>query len=144
MLAALGVLAASEPEVRMAPDIGQLAAALQALGDRQCVGRLAVLDQPADVLEDGAVVGAVEIALGDDVRDPVPRGVVEQQPAEHGLLGLDRLGRHARGFDLGILQDRGDDLSHEAPEIRGSRDRAEAMTPLVSWTTRSGWRAGNA
>ena len=135
-----GRIGGERAQVGMAPGVGELAAALEALGDRQCVGRLAALDQSADVLEDGPVVGAVEIGPGDDVRDPVPRRVVEEQAAQHGLLGFDRLRRHARGFDLGILQDRSDDLSHEAPRSRKSR-RAKAMTPLVYWTTRSGWRA---
>ena len=56
-----GRVGGERAQVGLAPDIGQLAAALQALGDGQRVGRLAVLDQLADVLEDGAVVGAVEI-----------------------------------------------------------------------------------
>jgi len=67
------------------------------------------------VLEDDAVIGAVEILTRYEVGYTVPGAVVEQQSAEHRLLGFDRLGGNARRFDLRVLEDRSDDLSHDAP-----------------------------
>ena len=104
-------------EVGLAADVRKLGAALEALGHRQCVGGLAVLDELADVLEDQAVIGAIKILPGEQIGDLVPRGIVEQQPPEHRLLGFDRLRRDSRGFELGVLDDRGDDLSHDAPRL---------------------------
>jgi hypothetical protein len=65
------------------------------------------------MLEDEAMVGAVEIRGGHEVGHAIPRRVVQQQAAQHRLLGLDRLRRQARGFELRVLGDRGD-LCHDA------------------------------
>jgi hypothetical protein len=54
------------------------------------------------VLEDHPVVIAVEIVLVDEIGDPVPRRVIEQETAEYRLLGFDRMGRYAERIELGI------------------------------------------
>ena len=113
MLAALGVLAASEPRYAWPPISASLPLRSRLSATVSASAGLSFSIELADVLEDRAVVGAVEIGLGDEIGDPVPRRVVEQQSAENGLLGFDRLGRNSRGFDLGVLDDRGNDLSHE-------------------------------
>ena len=46
---------------------------------------------------------AVEIVGAEDVGDPIRRAVVEQQAAEHRLLGLDRMGRNLERFELAIV-----------------------------------------
>src|SRR5262249_46363512 len=97
-------------EVGLPPAVRQPSAPLQALGHGERVGRLAVLDQIADVLEDDAVIGAVEILPRYEIGYPVPGTIVEQQSAEYRLLGFDRLGWNARRFDLRVLEDRSDDL----------------------------------
>ena len=49
-----------------------------------------------------AMVGAVEVGLGDDVADAVPGRVAQQQAAEHRLLRLHGVRRQAQGLDLGV------------------------------------------
>ena len=119
----------------MPPDLAQLAAALEAFGHGQRVGGLAMLDERADVLKDHPVIGAVKVLLRDEIGDPVPGRVIEQQPSQHRLLGLDRLGRDPRGLELGVLDDRGDlGLSHAARcrclaggcSVPGGNHRADA------------------
>src|SRR5690606_31989412 len=61
------------------------------LADRHGVRRLVQVDELGDRAEDQAVIGAVEMLRGDDVRDLIPRALVEQQAAEQRLLGLDRV-----------------------------------------------------
>ena len=70
------------------------------LEDGDHVGRLAGVDQRADGGVDQAVLVAVEVAVGQQVGGAVPGQVVEQQAAEHALLGLDRMGRHAQARDF--------------------------------------------
>ena len=57
-----------------------------------------------DVAVDQPVVGAVEIRLRDEVGDAVPRRVLQQQPAQHRLLRLDRVRRKLDQLDLVVLQ----------------------------------------
>ena len=99
-------------DIGLAADFGQFAAALQTLRHRQRIGRLVMLDQLGDVLENRTVIAAVKIRFGDHIADAIPGHVVEQQPAQHRLLRLDRMRRRARGFELRILGERGDDLDH--------------------------------
>jgi len=63
-----------------------------------------VLDQLDDVAVDQAMVAAVEVRLGHEVGDAVPRGVIEQQAAEHRLLRLHRVRRQFDQIDLAVLQ----------------------------------------
>jgi hypothetical protein len=69
---------------------------------RDHVGRLGLRDQLADVVEDQPVVVAVEIVLVDEIGDAIPGGIVQQQPPEHRLFGLDGVRRHLEGIELGI------------------------------------------
>jgi hypothetical protein len=61
------------------------------------------VDQRADGREDQPVLVAVEVAVGQQVGRPVPGQVVEQQAAQHALLGLDRVRRHAQAGHLVVL-----------------------------------------
>ncbi len=54
----------------------------------------------ADDAVDQTVLVAVEVVVGEHVADTVPRAVVEQQAAEHALLGLDRVRRDAQARDF--------------------------------------------
>ena len=87
-------------EVGQAARILGLAGHLQVLVDGDDVGRLAGADQRADGAEDDLVLEAVEVGLGDDVGGAIPGAVVQQQAAEHALLGLDGLRRHAQLGDF--------------------------------------------
>ena len=75
-------------------------------GDR--IGRLAGVNEAADRPEDVLMVLPIEIVGADQVGDAIPRGVVEQQSAEHRLLRLDRVRRQTYGRELRI-----DRLIHE-------------------------------
>jgi hypothetical protein len=91
-------------QVRDAAHVPDLAIDLQRLGDREHVRRLVVLDELGDGAPQHAVVRAVEIRLADEVADPVPCGIGEQQPAQHRLLGFHRVRRQAQRFDLGVAR----------------------------------------
>ena len=65
------------------------------LGDGDRVGRLIAADELRDRAEDQPMVGPVEVLAVDDVRDLVPGALVQHQPAEQRLLGLDRVRRQA-------------------------------------------------
>ncbi len=67
--------------------------ALQVLRNGNRVGRLAGGRQSRNRLEDQLVVGTVEVLTAQDVRDLAPGGGIEQQPAEHRLLRLQRVRR---------------------------------------------------
>ena len=56
-----------------------------------------------DVRIDEPVRVAVEIGVGDDVADLVRRFVVEQEAAQHRLLGFQRMGRKLEAVELGIV-----------------------------------------
>ena len=63
------------------PDLGEGVAEGEILSWRVQEGESIVEDQP--------MVGAIEVVGAHDVADGIPRGGVQQQSAEHGLLGLD-------------------------------------------------------
>jgi hypothetical protein len=92
--------------LRQGVEVGQpaaflgLAQALQLLEHGDHVGRLGGIHQRRHRREDHAVLEAVEVRFGQQVADPVPCAVVEQEAAEHALLGLDRVRRHAQPGDL--------------------------------------------
>ena len=69
----------------------QLSRQLQALGDSEYVGRFVLFDQPRDGAIDLAMIVAIEILVGHHVADAFPGLVVQQQSAQHRLLGLDRM-----------------------------------------------------
>ena len=87
---------------RQAREVGKAAGlvgeprACEALGERDGVARLAFLRKVEDRLEDQLVITPVEILGAQPVGDGVPRAVVEQQAAEHGLFGFERVRRHAQ------------------------------------------------
>ena len=87
-------------QVDQAAAVLGLAEALQLLEDRDHVGRLGGIDQAADRRVDQPVLEAVEVAVDEQVAGAVPGAVVEQQAAEHALLGLDRMRRDAQLRDL--------------------------------------------
>jgi hypothetical protein len=53
------------------------------------------------------VLVAVEVVLAEQVADPVPGAVVEEQPAEDALLGLGRVRRNAQAGDVVVGADIG-------------------------------------
>jgi hypothetical protein len=73
------------------------------------------------------VLVAIEILLADDVGDLVEGAVVQQQAAQHRLLGLDRVRRHAKREDLGVrpgrrrFGDPGQGFGHGAGLLDGVR-----------------------
>ena len=60
-------------------------------------GTLWDLIQPKQDLEDQLVVAPVEIFGTQAIGDGIPGAVVEQQAAQDGLLGFERIRRHAQG-----------------------------------------------
>ena len=78
-------------EVGEAADVIELLDRGERLGQRDDVRRLAVGDQLRDVAIQQPVRFGVEVVRREHVADLVGRLVVEQQPAEHRLLGLDRM-----------------------------------------------------
>ena len=95
-------VARDRAEVGEPADLLEPALALEVLGDRDGVAGPADLHDLDDRLEDEPVVAAVEVRGHDDVGDRVPGVGIEHQPAEHGLLRLDRVGRRA---DLVLAED---------------------------------------
>ena len=94
-------------EVHQAADVFGLAEPLQLLEDGDDVGRLGRVDQRRDRGVDQPVLVAIEVALAEQVADPVPGAVVEQQAADDALLGLDRVRRHAQPGDVVVGPDIG-------------------------------------
>ena len=91
-------------EVHQPAAVLGLAEVLQVLEDGDDVGRPAGVDQAADGGIDQAVLEAVEVAVGEQVAGAVPGAVVEHQPADDALLGLDRLRRHAQPRHLVVAR----------------------------------------
>jgi hypothetical protein len=79
-------------EVGQAAGVVEFAGRVEALGKGHRVARFGALDQRLDGAEDQPVIAAVEVLLAERAGEAIPAGVVEQQPTEHGLLGLDRVG----------------------------------------------------
>ena len=79
-----------------------LAAGGHGFVDGDDVSRLGAVDELDDVLEDDAVIVAVKVFSADEVGDTVPGCVVQQQAAQHRLLGLDGVGRHTERIELGV------------------------------------------
>ncbi len=84
-------------EIGTATSSIQRVGALQRLHDGDGVSRLVGVHQRGDVLEQQAMLGAVEVLGADLVKHALPSGVVEQQRANHRLLGLERV---RRDFEL--------------------------------------------
>jgi len=77
------------PEVGEAAGVVQLALVVELLGEGDHVEGAAALGERRDRVKDQLVLAPVEVALADPVGNLVPGPVLEHQPAEHGLLGLD-------------------------------------------------------
>ena len=90
-------------EVGEPADVVELLHRGERLGHRHHVGRLAVGDEADDVVVDEPVRFAVEIGVGDHVADAVGGLVVEQQPAQHRLLRLERMRRELQRVELRIV-----------------------------------------
>ena len=75
-------------EVHDATAVLGLAQALQLLEDGDDVSRFRRVDQRADGGIDEAMLVAVKVAVAEQVAGAVPCAVVEQQAAEHALLGF--------------------------------------------------------
>ena len=97
----------------------QILRAIEALRYRNDVGRPRVGDQLGDMAIDQPMVGAVEIRLGDQIRDPIPRRILQQQSAQHRLLRLDRVRRKLDQLDLIVLQYLGQGHMRRRREARG-------------------------
>ena len=82
----------------------RLAVALQLLVDGDHVGRLARADQLADRPIDRPVLVAVEVTGSKQIGGAVPGQVIEQQAAQHALLGLGRVRRHAQARNFVVAR----------------------------------------
>ena len=91
---------------------GKLAGSIERLRDGNNVRGLAGLDEAQQLLIDQAMIGAIEISLGDVVADLVPRVIVEQQTAEQRLLRLDRMRRQTQRIERWFDGESGSDLGH--------------------------------
>ncbi|MCY1217862.1 hypothetical protein D9M72_297920 [compost metagenome] len=89
-------------QVDQPADVVGLAEVLQLLEDRDHVGRLAGIDQPADGRVDQLVLMAVEVAVDQQVAHAVPGAVVQQQAPQHTGFGLDGMRRNAQLRDLAV------------------------------------------
>ncbi len=118
-------------QVDEAAGVVSLAGIAQRLVDRDRVRGLAAIDQPADGPEDQLVVLPVEVGNADQVGNAVPGSVVDQQPAQDGLLGLDGVRRGADGRELRI-----DRLVHGMGRREGCRTAGtatiQATAPRIS------------
>ncbi len=83
-------------EIREPAGRFELTVALELLAYRDRIGRLIALDEIRDRAEDQPVVGAVEVFDAQNVCDLVPRALVEHEPAQQRLLGLDRMRRETQ------------------------------------------------
>ena len=106
--------------------------------DGDDVDRLAALEQLEHRLEDLAVRLAVEVRGPQELGDLDDRVAVDEDRAEHRLLGLEALGRQA--IDHGHLED-GGGLCHL--ECHGRRACPIGTYPRTSSTdSRRRWRHG--
>ena len=92
---AVGVSFDEARQVGPAADRLELLAPLERLGDRDDVDRLAPLEQVEDRRVDRAVGLAVEVLGAQELGDLDDRVAVDEDRAEHRLLGLETLRRQA-------------------------------------------------
>ena len=71
---------------------------------RNDVGRARKVDQPRNVLPDQLVIMPVEVVFTDDIGDALPGRIVEQEPAQNGLLRLNRMGWNTQVIQLWVLR----------------------------------------
>ena len=103
-IAGAGHILGQRVEIGQAAHLLRLAQVLQLLVDRDDVGRFGSIDQRTDHAVDEPVLIAVEVTVGQQVANPVPGAVVQQQSAEHAGFRLDGVRRYAqlRGVTVGI------------------------------------------
>ena len=89
-------------QILLAAGILQPAGLLQRILHGQRIGRSARTQQIGDVLPYHPVIMPIEVIIGDDVGNIFPGAVVQQQPAQHRLLGLDRMRRQPQLCNLAI------------------------------------------
>ena len=82
-------------EVAGSADRLEFGGAFERLGDRDHVDWLAVLEQVQHRGKDAAVGLAIEILRVEEVRDLDDRVAVDEDRPEHGLLGVEILGRQS-------------------------------------------------
>jgi hypothetical protein len=87
-------------QVAAAADRLQLFGPLEGFRDRDDVDRLAALEQLEDRPVDRAIRLAVEVLRAQELRHLDDRVTVDEDRAEHGLLGLQRLRRQAIDHSL--------------------------------------------
>jgi len=87
-------------QVGKAPDLVRLAQPLQLFVHRDHVGRLGGVDQATHGRVDQPVLIAVEVAVSEQIPNPVPGVVVQQEPAQHAGFRFDRVRRNAQLRDL--------------------------------------------
>ncbi len=133
-----GRVARKAREIREPAGFFFLALADQVLGERDGVARLTPRGKLGDGLENDLVVATVEVVGQQAVGDGVPGAVVEQQAAEHGLLGLERVRRNAQA---GRLQSRGRARLAARPAV--ARPALAAPPSRAPWDERSRAGAGS-
>jgi len=83
-------------EIGEATGLIALPGRIESFGNGNDIRRFGVFQQLADLPENPPVLVAIEIAVRDQIADPVPGLIVEQQAAEHRLLGLDGVRWHTK------------------------------------------------
>ena len=96
-------VADEDAEICEASDVVELLRRRERLGYGDDVGRLAVGDEAKDMLVDEPVRFAVEVRVGEHVAHLVRGFVIEQQPAQHRLLGLERVRGQLQRIELRIV-----------------------------------------
>ena len=74
----------------------ELAIPVEPLRHGDGIARPPFVAQARDRVEHGTMVVAVEVLAGQDVGDPIPRAVVDENAAQDRLFGLDRVRREAK------------------------------------------------
>ena len=75
---------------------------LEGLVNRNHISRFTQLNQARNLSKYSPVVVPVEISLIDDIANPLPNGIIDQQPAEQGLLCLDGVRWHTQMIQSGV------------------------------------------
>ena len=132
-----GSVARQRPQVGQPAHLIEQSLALQVPGQGDGIAGLAALDQAGDGFENQPMIVAVEI-LGDDaVGDLVPGRGVQHQPAEHGLLRLDRMRRQAQAVAgaQGMIADANGHAQPLGDAIAGRYSSATIVTGKVTSTS---------
>jgi hypothetical protein len=77
---------------------------LEGLVNRNHISRFTQLNQARNLSKYSPVVVPVEISLIDDIANPLPNGIIDQQPAEQGLLCLDGVRWQPQRGHYGIVR----------------------------------------